>query len=50
VPDPRRFGVVRDGDGVITALHRSPTAWNNLAVIGLCYVRDGAALIQACRN
>lgn len=52
VPDPRRFGVVlRDGDGVITRFIEKPSSMeDNLAVIGLYYVRDGAALMQACQE
>ena len=48
VEDPRRFGVVIVDDGQITRLVEKPdTMENNLAVIGLYYVKD-ADLLMGC--
>jgi glucose-1-phosphate thymidylyltransferase len=52
VADPRRFGVVLQGaGGMITRFIEKPTSLeDNLAVIGLYYVRDGPALVAACQE
>ncbi len=48
VEDPRRFGVVIVENGEITRLVEKPdTIENNLAVIGVYYVKDAAKLVQA---
>ncbi|MCS6772570.1 MAG: sugar phosphate nucleotidyltransferase [Anaerolineae bacterium] len=52
VEDPRRFGVVQlDAEGYITRFVEKPaTTENRLAVIGMYYVRDIAALMDACEE
>lgn len=48
VKDPSQFGVVQlDGAGTITALVEKPSAFvSDLAIIGIYYFRDGAALAR----
>jgi glucose-1-phosphate thymidylyltransferase len=47
VEDPRRFGVVIVEDGYITQLIEKPdSVENNLAVIGLYYIKEGQALLD----
>jgi glucose-1-phosphate thymidylyltransferase len=47
VEDPRRFGVVIVQDGFITQLIEKPdSVENNLAVIGLYYIKEGQALLD----
>ena len=47
VEDPRRFGVVIVKDGHITQLIEKPHSMeNNLAVIGLYYIKDAQALLE----
>lgn len=52
VEDPRRFGVVKlDAQNHIAQLIEKPAEMDNrLAVIGLYYVKDAAALMSACRQ
>jgi len=48
VEDPRRFGVVVVRDGQITQLIEKPDSMeNNLAVIGLYYIKDAQSLMQS---
>ncbi len=49
VEDPRRFGVaVTDTDGVVQRFIEKPDGMDNrLAVIGMYYLRDSAALLSA---
>ena len=48
VEDPRRFGVVVEQDDRIVKLIEKPDSMENRkAVIGIYYVRDGAALVDA---
>lgn len=48
VEDPRRFGVVVEKEGRVVKLIEKPDSFENRkAVIGLYYVRDGAALADA---
>ncbi|MDW8054683.1 MAG: sugar phosphate nucleotidyltransferase [Anaerolineae bacterium] len=50
VDDPRRFGVVQlDAQGYIARFIEKPSTFENrLAVIGMYYVRDADALMDAC--
>lgn len=51
VEDPRRFGVVVEQEGRITRLIEKPSGMENRkAIIGLYYVRDGAALTSAIEH
>lgn len=52
VADPSQFGVVRlDAEGVITELVEKPSTFvSDLAIIGIYYFRDGAALRQEMQN
>jgi glucose-1-phosphate thymidylyltransferase len=48
VEDPRRFGVVvEENDRVVKLIEKPDTMENRKAVIGIYYVRDGAALVDA---
>jgi glucose-1-phosphate thymidylyltransferase len=50
VQDPRRFGVVVEQEGRVVRLIEKPETFEyRKAVIGLYYVRDGAALTDAIR-
>jgi glucose-1-phosphate thymidylyltransferase len=52
VEDPRRFGVVQVGaDGFVEKTVEKPsTMENKLALIGVYYVRDAKALMDACKE
>jgi glucose-1-phosphate thymidylyltransferase len=52
VQDPRRFGVAVVGpDGWVTRFVEKPDSMENrLAVIGMYYLKDSAALMGACRE
>jgi len=52
VDDPRRFGVAVVGpDGYVTQFVEKPQSLDNrLAVIGMYYVRDSLALMDACQE
>ncbi len=52
VQDPRRFGVVKlDQAGYITGFIEKPdTMENRLAVIGMYYIKDSLALMNACQT
>jgi glucose-1-phosphate thymidylyltransferase len=52
VQDPRRFGVVKlDEEGFITGFVEKPSTYDNrLAVIGMYYLKDSLALMNACQR
>ncbi|MBN1963305.1 MAG: NTP transferase domain-containing protein [Anaerolineae bacterium] len=52
VEDPRRFGVAAvDEDGIVTRFIEKPDNMDNrLAVIGMYYIRDSAALLDAIQT
>jgi glucose-1-phosphate thymidylyltransferase len=52
VQDPRRFGVtILDAGGFVTRFVEKPDSLDNrLAVIGMYYLRDSAALMAACQE
>lgn len=52
VQDPRRFGVVKlNEQGYITGFVEKPASMDNrLAVIGMYYIRDSKALMDACQE
>lgn len=48
VDDPRRFGVVvKDGDRITAFVEKPQEPISNEAIIGIYYVRDGAALLAS---
>jgi glucose-1-phosphate thymidylyltransferase len=51
VEDPRRFGICEVEDGTITSIVEKPDdPKGNLAIVGLYYFKDSAALYESCEE